>query len=807
MNKEYVITTIEKILKGSDEEFDFCQADFGDSAVGCFQRNTVIRLINIYRNADVSNRISKSLLVSIRNFMIVFKTKLDISDFNIPKDNGCGLYYDVSDCKYYAVFDVPKYIKNQAFIEDAFITDSIQEPTIDNRYCLDTNCFIRDLTGFSHFKSLEQKLCVLGSLNAPDGYTTLVSMPTGGGKSLVTQAVAYEKKGLTIVVVPTVSLAIDQERNAKANINCCDESEIFAYYSGVKNQKDIYEAIDKQRAKLLFISPEALIKNNTFKDLIGRANSTKYLRNIIIDEAHIVVAWGDFFRVDYQCLSPWRTELMVSNPSLRTFLLSATFKESTVKTLKRMFSNGVDWIEIRCDSMRKEPRFILDKVDREYIKREHVDDYLMILPRPLIIYVSAPFEAELWKKHIKELGFENVKTFTGDTKSDERSSLIDEWTKDEFDIMIATSAFGVGVDKPDVRSVLHLYLPDNPDAYYQELGRGGRDGLPCLSVMCIEANDIEKGEKHITKVLKPNTFWGRWWSMYTNPENQWGDGVIAIMASTKPNYNKTSFFEEGNETDEKWNINVLLLLNRYQQIDIVGLDLDESNRYIFSVKILNDVLMCENDESKMLIENIRNQEAERAYQSFNLFRDSINKADTVCWSEMFYETYSRVSEYCSGCNSHSETIHDEKSRFPLLSAISKPERKLSAKQLAFFGATKEMLIISTTPPVEVINRYHPDIVVCDELIESNDITNRIVNVMNFNEFRELMMHGDGYYISGVIFVAYSTADDVARKQYKLIRDYCRNDKYLIHLSQSDYLVSVSTEKHISNCIVGSVIRE
>ena len=807
MNKEYIIDTVERIINGQCIDFDYVMADFEDSTIERFYKNTIVRLLNILKSSKHTEEFSPTVLVSLRNFMLVFKASLAISGIDIPKDNNCGIYFDDNTSRYYAVYDIPNYVKHPSFIEAAFVADSYVESLVDDRYCLETNRYIRGITGFNRYKSLEQKLCVLGSLNAPEGFTTLVSMPTGGGKSLVTQAVAYESKGLTIVIVPTVSLAIDQERSARENIKCCTDSEVFAYYSGVKNQKNIFDAIDQQKARLLFISPEALIKNKAFKELIGKANASRYLRNIIIDEAHIVVAWGDFFRVDYQCLNPWRNELLTINPSIRTYLLSATYREETVKSLKRMFSNGKDWIEIRCDSMRKEPRFILDKVDNSYIKRTHVDDYLWVLPRPMIVYVSAPYEAELWRKHIEELGFENVKTFTGDTKSDDRSILIDEWTKNKFDIMIATSAFGVGVDKPDVRSVLHLYVPDNPDAYYQELGRGGRDGLPCLSVMCIDSEDISSGSDHITKVLKPDTLWGRWWSMYKNPANQWFDGSIAIMASTKPHYNRVYSFEEGNETDEKWNINVLLLLNRHRQIDIVGLDLDDSNRYIFTINILNDILMSENDESKGLIERIRAKEADQAQSAFKLLKNSIDKADTVCWSEMFYETYSRVSEYCSGCNSHSEIIHEEKNRFPLLSDVAKPEKKLTNKQLSFFGSTKEALVISNDQPIDLINKYSPDIVVSDTPIELDHVNNSMVNLMSFDELRDLMMHDNGYYISGVILVVYSVNEETARKQYRIIRNYCKNDKYVIHLSPADFLISSTTEKYLSSSISGAVIRD
>ena len=104
-------------------------------------------------------------------------------------------------------------------------------------------------------------------------------------------------------------------------------------------------------------------------------------------------------------------------------------------------------------------------------------------------------------------GFINIKTFTGETKSDERRELIDDWVNNKYDLMIATSAFGVGVDKPDVRTVIHLYMPESSDTYYQELGRGGRDGLPSLSVMCIDEDDIANAYNHVGKVLTTDKFW------------------------------------------------------------------------------------------------------------------------------------------------------------------------------------------------------------------------------------------------------------------------------------------------------------
>lgn len=807
MKKELLINEIEQLINAEKEVINLEPEIELEGQVNAFMRKTTIRLANSYLSYISGESGISDILSGLRNFMLVFQCQLRVDIIEVPIPNQFGIYRDEYSGKYYAAYDIPDYIKYDSLVKDSFITESTQEQQITSKYLLDTNGYIKKITGFNCFKSIEQKLCVYGALNTQPGFTTLVSMPTGGGKSLVTQALSYETKGLSIVIVPTVSLAIDQERVAKKNIRCASDGEIFCYYSGVKNFADIIVAIQKQTARLLFISPEALIKNEKFKEVIAEANKSRYLKNIIIDEAHIVVSWGDFFRVDYQCLGPWRKELLRSNPQIRTFLLSATFSDETVNTLKRIFSEDGNWIEVRCDSLRKEPRYIYVEADNFTDKKNKVLSLINRLPRPTIVYVNSPYEAKKWIDIIRCNGYRNAHMFTGETKFDERSTLIDRWVENDFDLMIATSAFGVGVDKPDVRSVIHLYAPENPDTYYQELGRGGRDGLPCLSVMCLNGEDIQSGSKHVTKVLTKNTFWGRWWSMYSNPQNMWQSGSIGILTSTKPNYNKTDYFEEGNDTDEKWNINVLLLLSRYQQIQITGLDLDNENRYIFTIKVLNDLIFRECDEAKQLFENIRNKETERAQGAYGLLKTAIRKNDILCWSEMFAETYPLVSEYCAGCNCHEGIVFDELKRFPLLTPINAPKKTLSEEMNVFFGETCSALIITRETRNSLVEQYKPDVVICEELPAEDMLINPEINYMNFTEYRELQSRDNGFYTTGLIMIIYSNSDEKSRRNFQSIYRYLEKDRYTLHIAESDFIVSLASGKCISDFVTGAVIKE
>ena len=208
---------------------------------------------------------------------------------------------------------------------------------------------------------------------------------------------------------------------------------------------------------------------------------------------------------------------MLNNPGIRTILLSATFESKSIEVLKKLFSDGNKWIEVRCDELRHEPRYIILKEKGYKNKDKKTIELVRKLPHPMIIYVARPDDAERVKNLLCDNGIRNTRTYTGLTNNDIREQLLKEWKENKFEIMIATSAFGVGVDKPDVRTVLHLYIPQNPNAYYQELGRGGRDQLPCLSVMCTYTDDLKFAFQRISKrVMTTEKIIGRWDSMFNN---------------------------------------------------------------------------------------------------------------------------------------------------------------------------------------------------------------------------------------------------------------------------------------------------
>lgn len=435
------------------------------------------------------------------------------------------------------------------------------------------------------------------------------------------------------------------------------------------------------------------------------------------------------------------------------------------------------------------------------------------LPHPMIVYVNSPDEAKKLREKLKRANYQNIQMYTGDTKSSDREKLIKEWTADQFDIMIATSAFGVGVDKPDVRSVLHVYIPESPDTYYQELGRGGRDGLPSLSVMCVFPDeDITTAINKFSKVLTTAKFVGRWWTMFQNPGNLWGSNQqIVIDTSVKPDYDYLGQFVRGNKADEKWNINVLLLLRRFNKIVIDAID-EANGVYNITIRILDNALTEKNEKLDELFETIRNDEAGYANQTFGLMRKAIQYADTQCWSDMFTATYPLVSEYCTGCNAHNQIQYDFKQQFPLLEAVRGPKREISQTIKKHFGNTRELLLkvsenISDTELMDYLEMYDVSVVVCDNelTIDNTDREYDQLYKTNFKEFNELIKYDNHFYVSGVVAVIYTDAEHID-SEYKVVQKYLKKDKeYLIHIVGDDWYLR-SRKKNISEAVDGALIR-
>ncbi|MGX8701609.1 DEAD/DEAH box helicase [Caproiciproducens sp.] len=765
MSKSKVESLVEDYLNNRIDELPIA-FDEGKDSFEQFKLHTIKRLKVAFDFFSCNGCGFNDFLIALRDYLLTLQTDIRLDNIEIPNDNLFAISRDPQSGRYFAAFQFPDYT-NQTFAEYAFLKTEHAEKSSSKVYDLHTDPSIRTITGFSLFKSMDQKLAVYGALNTPDGFTTLVSLPTGGGKSLITQTLSYQKDGLTVIIVPTVSLAIDQVRVAKQIIKSSNiENEVFSYSSGV-DAAPILKAIKQKTARMLFISPEALINNQGFADVIKEANTTRYLKNIVIDEAHIVVDWGASFRIDYQCLESWRKKLLLGNPSIRTILLSATYERHCVSVLKDFFSQDGKWIEIRCDSLRHEPHYMLIRARSYTDKNKKMLELVRKMPHPMIIYVARPDDASEIKNLLNENGILNVKTFTGLTTGSQRKELIDAWADDQFEIMIATSAFGVGVDKSDVRTVLHMYIPQNPNAYYQELGRGGRDKLPCLSIMCIHPGDINISFQRISKkVMTTEKIIGRWNSMYNNKNSQRVGNLNYINTSIKPSYSSAAdVFDDSptSDADMNWNIYVILFLRRYGLICIREV-LPQSGKYVFVIEIIEDALRVNDSHQFQVIDQIHTTEWDYYVEAFHWMKYAIRNSEKVCWSEMFYETYDKVSEYCAGCNAHSNANEGDFLEFPLKVPVKLPMKDLAQDQLAIFGGSSDIVLIPTESQEDQLVNHLMEkrlaVLVAssdkdtDHYLDSITSNNNLL-ILNGYSLRELIKKKSYYYISGMVAVVYS----------------------------------------------------
>lgn len=764
MKKQQIKQWVESVLGGNPTELPVISKA---SAYEHFLLNCGKRLVTSFTLYQHNDKFLGDFLIALRNYLLTFQAEITLPSLAACEVFDCyGLWIDPETKTIKASFQLPEYLE-PAFVQTAFLSEdySTHNRDGDNRFNLQTDPMIYRTTGFSQFRSLAQKIALYGALNTPGGYTSLISLPTGGGKSLITQVVSYQKEGLTVIIVPTVSLAIDQVRVARRIIKIGNpEQEIFYYSSGI-DSAPILDAIKKKKARMLFISPEALTQNSHFVTAVEDANASRFLKNIIIDEAHIVVDWGSDFRIDYQCLESWRKKLMLRNPQIRTILLSATFEHRCRDILKDFFSEDEKWIEIRCDALRHEPRYALVRCKTKYEKNNRIVELVRKCPHPMVVYVARPDDAENLKNILQNNGIHNVNTFTGLTPNVKRQELIHSWVSDEFDVMVATSAFGVGVDKGDIRTVLHAYIPQNPNAYYQELGRGGRDQLPCLSIMCMIDDDIQVAFQRISKkVMTADKIIKRWDSLYNNDLSKRYDNLVMIDTSIKPSYSVEDSFDDSpaSEADIRWNAYVLLLLRRYGKIRIAEV-VRQPIGYTFVIEVLDDLLRTNDDRLRNEIERIRAKEWDYYIASFELIKKAIRRNGKDCWSEMFFETYEKVYEYCAGCATHKKPNIGDSIKFTLKSPVEAPRDKLSADQLAMFG-TANHFIMRTRPDriantlKELSHRRLSSLIVPKSwdstAFLSDDANSSSLFIMDSNELGEFVKKKSWFYVSGLIAVLY-----------------------------------------------------
>jgi ATP-dependent DNA helicase RecQ len=306
-----------------------------------------------------------------------------------------------------------------------------------------------------------------------DKKDTLALLPTGGGKSICFQIPGLMMDGICIVVSPLIALMKDQVQNLNnKNIKA------IAIYSGMSHS-EIDIALDNciyGGIKFLYLSPERL-QNEMFKQRLEKMN----VNLIAVDEAHCISEWGYDFRPNYLKISDLKK---TCNAPIIALTATATKKVIEDIQLKLEFkSNNV----ISNSFFRKELSYIV--IDTEDISTK----LLQILKKvkgSSIVYCKTRKETKTTSHFLNQHGI-SANFYHGGLNIKERDKIQKEWTQNHVRVMVATNAFGMGIDKPNVRSVIHQFIPQTIEAYFQEAGRAGRDGKTAYSIL-IANNSLEK---------------------------------------------------------------------------------------------------------------------------------------------------------------------------------------------------------------------------------------------------------------------------------------------------------------------------
>nr|WP_315165568.1 DNA helicase RecQ [uncultured Flavobacterium sp.] len=338
---------------------------------------------------------------------------------------------------------------------------------------------LKENFGFEKFRP-NQEAIIKGILSGED---TLAIMPTGGGKSICFQLPALLFPGITIVISPLIALMKDQVDSLKANgIQAC-----FINSSQTETEQQFYiENIVSNKIKLVYVAPESL-------SYLENIFNTITVSLIAIDEAHCISAWGHDFRPAYTNLGYLKNRF----PSTPILALTATADKATREDISQQLN-------------LKNPKIFISSFDRKNLSLEvrpaldrikQIIDFIKEKPNECgIVYCLSRKTTEELAEKLQKIGI-NAKAYHAGLNSEIRSKTQDEFINDECQVVCATIAFGMGIDKSNVRWVIHYNLPKNIEGYYQEIGRAGRDGLPSETILFESYGDVIQLRKFASEGL------------------------------------------------------------------------------------------------------------------------------------------------------------------------------------------------------------------------------------------------------------------------------------------------------------------
>lgn len=334
--------------------------------------------------------------------------------------------------------------------------------------------------GYSSFRGIQEE--IIESIGS--GRDTLGLMPTGGGKSITFQVPAMAQQGLCLVITPLVALMKDQVSNLRAR-----GIKATAIYTGLTHD-EIIVALENciyGDYKFLYVSPERL-SSELFLVKLKRIPVSM----ITVDESHCISQWGYDFRPAYLKIADIRKML----PGVPVLALTATATPEVVKDIQVRLGFKQENV-FRMSFERENLAYVVRQTDSKINELLHI---LQRIPGSAIVYTRSRNRTREVAELLRQQGI-TAEFYHAGLSNTDKDIRQNKWKKDESRVMVATNAFGMGIDKPDVRLVVHVDLPDSPEAYFQEAGRAGRDGAFAYAVLLVSSRDAQTLKQRI-----PNTY-------------------------------------------------------------------------------------------------------------------------------------------------------------------------------------------------------------------------------------------------------------------------------------------------------------
>ncbi|MBO4488551.1 MAG: RecQ family ATP-dependent DNA helicase [Bacteroidales bacterium] len=342
---------------------------------------------------------------------------------------------------------------------------------------------LKQYWGYPAFRPLQEDII----LSVLEGRDTLALLPTGGGKSVCFQVPALALGGVCIVVTPLVSLMKDQVAHLKAN-----GIKAAAIYSGMSREEILSvmsNALFDEEFRFLYVSPERL-RTETFLTNLPKIP----VHMIAVDEAHCISQWGYDFRPPYLQIA----EIRQFFPQVPVLALTATATPEVVKDIQQKLHFKEENVFQKSFKRDNLTYFVVKESDKNGRMLRIMQRY----PGTGVVYVRNRRKTQEVAEFLRQNGV-SADYYHAGVEARERDRKQEAWMTGKTRVIVATNAFGMGIDKPDVRFVIHLDIPDTLEAYFQEAGRGGRDLKPSVAIMLYDEYDIRQLRRNLTLSFPP----------------------------------------------------------------------------------------------------------------------------------------------------------------------------------------------------------------------------------------------------------------------------------------------------------------